>query len=124
MPSNAVTDRVKECDVWLFRELYFVLADFADDPQNTISRIGGGRISIPDDRGNDLHRFRRAIVENYPDLATSLEVMQVATEIDGILDRRSRGGEGFEEWFWTNKGFLRHDDWLRIRELARDFLIR
>ena len=121
---SAVTQRIKECDMWLFRELYFVLADFADDPQNTISRIGGGRISIPEDRANDLHHFRRAIVENYPHLAAGLEVIQVATEIDAILARRNRDGEGFEKWFWTNKGFLQHDDWLTIRDIARNFLIR
>lgn len=37
---------IDECDIWLFRELYAVLGNFADIPQNSISRIGGGRISI------------------------------------------------------------------------------
>lgn len=115
--------RIDDCDIWLFRELYAVLASFADKPQNSISRIGGGRISIPDDQGNDLGHFRQVILEKYPDVA-GLEVMRVATEIDAILSRRSFGGEAFDEYFWTNAGFQRHEDWLRIRELARAFLIR
>jgi hypothetical protein len=79
----AVTDKLKECDFWLFRELYFVLAAFADDPQNTIDRIGAGHIAIPEDLANHLDNFRRAILDNYSDLA-NLEVMRVATEIDAI----------------------------------------
>jgi hypothetical protein len=118
-----VADRIDERDIWLFRELYFVLASFADTPEDTISRIGGGRISIPEDQANDLDHFRRVILERYPE-ATSLEVMRVATEIDAILSRRSLGGEAFDEHFWTNAGFQRHEDWLKIRELARAFLIR
>jgi hypothetical protein len=118
-----MTVGIQECDVWLFRELYFALAAFADDPQNTISRIGGGRISIPDDQANDLHNFLRCILEKYPDLA-SLAVMRVATDIDEIFSRRSLGDEAFDEWFWTNEGFQRHEDWLKIRELTRGFLIR
>ncbi len=61
--------RIDDCDIWLFRELYAVLASFADKPQNSISRIGGGRISIPDDQGNDLGHFRQVILEKYPDVA-------------------------------------------------------
>jgi hypothetical protein len=118
-----VADRIEECDLWLFRELYFVLAAFADDPQYTIDRIGGGRISIPDDQANDLDHFRRCILDKYPGLA-GLQVMRVATEIDAILSQRSRGGERFDEWFWTNEGFRRDGDWLKIRKLARTFLIR
>ncbi len=116
-------DRIKECDFWLFHELYFVLAAFADEPRNTIDRIGGGRISIPEDQANHLDHFRRCILERYPD-SHGLAVMRVVTEIDEILTRRSRGGEAFDESFWTNKGFERHEDWLKIRELVRAFLIR
>ena len=115
--------QIKECDVWLFRELYSVLAAFADEPQYTIDRIGAGQIAIPDDQASHLHHFRRAILENYPDLA-NLEVVRAATEIDAIIDRRSRGGEAFDESFWTNEGFKDHVDWLKIRRIARDFLVR
>jgi orotate phosphoribosyltransferase len=59
--------RIDERDMCLFRELYSVLACFADDPQNSISRIGGGRISVPDDQANHLDHFLRAILEKYPD---------------------------------------------------------
>lgn len=113
-------DRIDGADVWLVRELYAVLGALADDPRNTISRIGGGRVSIPEDQANDLHEFRRCILAKYPELS----LMRVAAEIDDILSRRSRGGELFEELFWTNAAFERHDDWRKIRALARAFLIR
>ena len=115
--------RIDESDVWLLRELYYVLAAFADAPQNTIDRIGGGRISIPEDQANDLDHFLRCILEKYPDSA-QLAIIRVAIEIDAILSRRSRGGDAFDERFWTNAGFLRHEGWQRIREIAREFLIR
>jgi hypothetical protein len=118
-----MADRIEECDLWWFRELYFVLAAFADDPEYTISRIGGGSISIPDDQATHLDHFRRCILEKYPG-CSDFEVMRVAREIDAILSRRSRGGEAFDAQFWTNAGFQRHEDWLTIRELAREFLIR
>lgn len=114
---------IDERDYWCFGQLYSVLAAFADEPSNTISRIGGGRISIPDDQANDLHIFRTTILEKYPD-AADLEVMQVAAEIDDILLKYSRGGESFDEWFWTNKGFMEHPDWEKIRGLSRAFLVR
>ena len=114
---------VQECDLWWFGELYSVLAAFADEPTNTISRIGGGRISIPEDQANHLHNFRNCILAKYP-AAADLQVMRVVAEIDAILDRYSLGGESFDEWFWTNKGFMKHPDWDKIRELARAHLVR
>lgn len=118
-----MADRIHERDMWWFRELYGVLACFADDPRNSISRIGGGRISVPEDQASHLDHFLRVILENYPD-AADLAVVRVAKEMDAVLSRRSRGGEAFDEFFWTNVGFQRHDDWLTIRELSRAFLIR
>jgi hypothetical protein len=114
---------IRECDLWWFRELYAVLAAFADEPTNTINRIGGGRISIPEDQANDLHQFRRCILETYPH-AADFEVMKVVAEIDGIFDRRNADGKSFDQAFWTNRGFQRHSDWDKIRELARAFLVR
>lgn len=114
---------IEECDLWWFRELYSVLAAFADEPGNTITRIGDGRISIPEDQAEDLVHFRECILTKYPG-AADLLVMQVAGEIDAILDRKSRGGEAFDEWFWTNDGFQQHTDWSTIRERARAFLLR
>ena len=114
---------INDGDLWLFRELYFVLAALADEPTNTISRIGGGRISIPEDQANDLDHFRRAILAKYP-AAAELHVMRVVAEIDAILGRKSRGAASFEEAFWTNNGFLRHPDWNNIRAMARAFLVR
>jgi hypothetical protein len=119
----SMSARIDERDMCLFRELYDVLVCFADDPQNSISRIGGGRISVPDDQANHLDHFLRAILEKYPD-ATDLTVVRVAKEIDAVFGRRSLGGEAFDESFWTNAGFQRHEDWVRIRGLARAFLIR
>jgi hypothetical protein len=114
---------IQECDFWLFGQLYSVLAAFADDPANVIIRIGGGRISIPNDQANDLDHFRKAILGRYPE-AADLQVMKVVAEIDEILDRYSLGGESYDEWFWTNAGFERHLVWDKIRELARAFLVR
>ena len=118
-----MNDRVDECDYWCFGQLYSVLAAFADDPTNAISRIGGRRISIPEDQANELHNFRTTILAKYPD-AADLEVMRVVSEIDEILSKHSLGGESFDEWFWTNKGFMEHPDWEKIRELSRAFLVR
>jgi len=119
----SILGEIKERDFGLFRELYSVLAAFADDPNSVILRIGGGRISIPVDQANDLHNFYRAIVANYPD-AADLQVIKVASKIDKMLDDRSADGELFDPTFWKNSGFMRHPDWADIRELAREFLIR
>ena len=119
----ATVNDVQECDLWWFGELYSVLAAFADEPANVIGRVGGGRISIPEDQANHLDNFRRCILAKYP-RAADLQVMRVVAEIEVILARRSLGGESFEEWFWTNGGFQRHPDWVKIRELARAFLVR
>jgi hypothetical protein len=113
---------IQDSDVWLFGQLYSILANFADDPQAVISRFGGG-ISIPDDQGEDFYQFRRTILDRYPNLA-DLEIMRITGEIDAIFDRHSPIGKASGDWFWTNKGFLRHDDWLDIRAMARAFLIR
>ena len=103
---------IRECDYWLFGQLYSVLADFADDPENVINRLGG--ISIQDDLTNHSAHFRTSILEKYPN-AADLEVMRVVTEINEILSRYSRDGESFDEWFWTNRGFMTHFDWDKIR---------
>lgn len=118
-----MANRIEDADVWLVRELYFALAAFADAPQYTISRIGGGRISIPEDQANDLDYFMRCVLEKYP-WSEELSLMRVVSEIDVILTRRSVDGDAFDESFWTNEGFSGHPDWLQIRELARAFLIR
>lgn len=115
-----MVDDIRECDYWWFGQLYSVLADFADDPENTISRLG--RISIQDDLANHLDHFRTCILEKYPK-AVDLEVMRVVTEINEILSRYSRGGESSDEWFWTNRGFMTHFDWDKIRKLARAHLV-
>jgi hypothetical protein len=118
-----MTSGIQECDFWALGELYSVLAAFADGPTNVISRIGGGRISIPEDQANHLHNYYDLLRSKYPD-AANMEVMKVVAEVDAILDRNSLGGESFDEWFWTNGGFERHDDWIKIRELSRAFLLR
>ena len=82
-----------------------------------------GRIAIQDDSANQLANFRGVILEKHPPLG-HLEVLHIAAEIDAIFDRRSGGGESFDESFWTNAGFERHEDWLKIRAMARRFLIR
>ncbi|AMV40470.1 hypothetical protein VT85_26345 (plasmid) [Planctomyces sp. SH-PL62] len=114
--------RIEDCDLWWFRELYSILAAFADAPENTIARIGGG-VSVPDDQAEDLDHFRGCILAKYPD-ARDLAVMKVVEEVDAILERRSLGGEAFEEGFWTNQGFREHPDWKAIRGRARSFLLR
>jgi hypothetical protein len=115
-------NEVEEVDIWWFRELYAILAAFADDPSNTISRLGGGTASVPEDQAEDLGHFRRCVLSKYPQ-AGGLRVMRVIAEIDAILDRKGRGGESFEEWFWTIEGFRHHPDWARIREMSRSFLL-
>jgi hypothetical protein len=114
-------DAIAERDIWWFRELYAILAAFADEPGNTISRIGEG-VSVPDDQAETLHHFRRCILASYPD-AAGLAVMRVVGEIDAILDRRSLKGQDFDSSFWTNQGFREHCDWESIRALAREFLL-
>src|SRR4051812_24081354 len=114
---------IREDHVWWFGEIYSVLAAFADKPEYAISRIGEGRISIPDDQANDLGNFLRVILESYP-AAIDLHVVKAAAKIDAILTRKSAGGEAFDEWFWTNAGFERHPEWKEIRSIAREFLLR
>ena len=62
-------NNIRERDFWSLCELYSVLAAFADDPTNVVSRMGGGRICIPEDQANHLHNFRTTILEKYPDVA-------------------------------------------------------
>jgi hypothetical protein len=114
---------IQESDLWSFGELYSVLTVFADDPTKAIIRIGGARISIPEDQANHLDHYYNLLIAKYPD-AADLAVMKVVGQIDAILDRKSRGGESFDEWFWSNAGFERHPDWITIRELSREFLLR
>jgi hypothetical protein len=114
--------RIEDGDLWWFRELYSILVAFADDPQNTIARIGGG-VSVAEDQAEDLHHFRGCILAKYPD-ARDLAVMKVVEEIAAILDRRRPGGEAFGEGFWTNQGIRGHHDWQAIRGQARSFLQR
>lgn len=114
---------IKDSHIFWFGELYSVLAAFADEPTNVISRIGGGRISIPEDQANHLDHYRKCILETYPD-AASLDLMKVVTRIDAILGNRSLGGDACDESFWTNSGFMHHPDWACIRQMAREYLIR
>jgi hypothetical protein len=117
-----VVGLIEDCDLWWFRELYAILAAFADEPGNTIARIGES-ISVPEDQAEDLAHFRSCILAKYP-AASGLAVMGVVEGIDAILDRRSRGGDGFEEGFWSNQGFREHPDWQEIRDRSRLFLLR
>jgi len=114
---------VEERDLWSFGELYAVLVAFADAPGQVIGRIGGGRISIPEDQANHLDQYYNYLLAKYP-AAADLELMKVVAEIDTLLGQKSRGGELFDESFWTNDGFQDHPDWIKIREKARAFLLR
>jgi hypothetical protein len=114
---------IKESHYWVFGEIYSVLAAFADDPNNVISRIGGGRIRVAEDQASHLHEMLRTIVENYSD-ADELEVIRVARKIHAMLAERSANGDLFDPTFWKNSGFIRHPDWADIRDRAREFLIR
>lgn len=114
---------LREDDLWMFGQLYAVLVEFADSPTKTITRIGGGRISIPEDQANHLGNYYQLILEKYPDVA-NLELMKTVAKIDLILSDKSRGGASFDEEFWSNAGFREHPDWATIRDLARAFLLR
>jgi hypothetical protein len=114
---------IEESDLWWFGMLYDAVIAFADAPENTISRIGGGRINVTDDFANQLWSYSELILKKYP-TAADLAIMRLIAEFDEILTRRSRGRDGFEEKFWTNRAFQRHPDWYRIRERAREFLLR
>jgi hypothetical protein len=120
---QSLLESIEGCDFSLFGELYAVVTAFADAPENTISRTGGGRISVTDDYANHLANFRKCILEKYPGAADAA-IMQLVEELDSILTRRSFGGEAFEEEFWTNEAFQRHPDWQMIREKAWEFLLR
>ncbi len=113
--------RIQEHDLWWFRELYSILAAFADEPENSIARLNG--VSVPEDQAEDLHHFRDCILSKYPD-ATRFAVMEVVEEINSILDRRSLQGGDLDVNFWTNQGFASHPDWKTIRGWARAFLLR
>lgn len=114
---------IKESHYWLFGQIYSVLTDIADDPNNVISRIGGGRIRVAADRASDLHEGLRAILSHYPE-AADLAVIKVAQRIQTMLNERGADGELFDPSFWKNSGFIRHSDWADIRDIAREFLIR
>lgn len=116
-------DGIKDSDIWWFGELYSILVAFADEPTNVLSRIGGGRISVPEDHANHLDVYRKCVLQTYPE-AANLDLMKVVTRIDAILRSRSLDGEAFDESFWTNSGFMHHADWVDIRRLAREYLIR
>ena len=118
-----MTISIDEPDFSWLREVYDVLAAIADAPANTIGRIGGGKIFVADDLANHLDHFLQCMQTKYPESET-LTVINVARQIDDILTRRSRGGESFDEWFWTNDGFENHADWNTIREMSREFLAR
>lgn len=119
-----MTIEIEECDLWWFRELVFVLAAIADDPENTIARIGGGEIDVGEDLGEDLNHFLvDCILAKYPE-AEGLAVVQAAWEIESALARKSLGGEAFEKEFWSNASFRDHPEWRAIRGRAREFLMR
>ncbi|OJW17878.1 MAG: hypothetical protein BGO49_30790 [Planctomycetales bacterium 71-10] len=116
---------IEECDLWWFRELTSVLGAFADDPEHTISRVGGGgEIAIGEDLAEDLHHYLvDCILAKYPE-AAGLAIVQAAREIESALARKSFGGEAFEEDFWSNASFRDHPEWEAIRDRARAFLMR
>lgn len=115
---------IEECDLWWFRELMYVLAALADDPEHTIARLGGGKIDVGEDLAEDLHHFLvDCIVAKYPE-AAGLAVVQAAGEIESALGRMSLGGEAFREEFWSNVSFRDHPEWKAIRDRARLFLMR
>lgn len=114
---------IAESDRHFFGFLYTVIADFADAPDLAISRISGGRFFVADDLASTLSNYYRLVHNKYP-AAADLELMQFAAKLDAIFASRSRGGNGFDEMFWTNEGFQNHPDWQRIREEARTFLMR
>ena len=118
-----ILNDIKEPHYWLFGEIYSVLSAFAEDPNNVILRIGGGRINVAEDQAHHLHETLRTIAAHYAD-AADLEVMKVTQKIDKILEQRSADGELFDPTFWKNSGFMRHPDWADIRDIARAFLIR
>lgn len=121
--ATAMRHDINSQDLWLFLDVYSVLAAFADDPNRVISRIGAGQIGVADDQANQLHNTLRAIAAKYPG-AEDLELIQVAWQIDGLLAERSANEELVDPTFWRNSGFVRHPDWAEIRDLARRFLLR
>ena len=119
-----MTIAIEECDLWWFRELVSALAALADDPEQTISRIGGGRVDVGEDLAEDLHHFLvDCILAKYPD-AAGLDVVRTAREIEAALERKAPGGEAFEPGFWSNASFRGHPEWEAIRGRARAFLTR
>jgi hypothetical protein len=118
-----LTIAIEECDFWWFGELYGVVVAFADAPEHTIGRIGGGQIAVPEDQAEDLRHFRECILNKYPS-AAGLAIMRLTAEFDEILAGRNPSGPGFERAFWTNEAFQRHPDWQMIRRKSQEFLLR
>jgi hypothetical protein len=114
---------ISESDVYLFEMIYSVLIVFALEPQMGIQRVGGNRIAVADDQANQLGNFYDLVMQKYPH-AADFEVMRATAKINAILSDRSFGSPGFDEWFWTNRGFQQHPDWDAIRVVAREFLLR
>lgn len=119
---QAVEIDIKEDDLWLVRDLYQAIGAFADVPKRTIDQIGNGKISIPEDQAIEFDNCFNRLREKYPNF-TKLRIMLMAEKIKKILDLRSHENEGFDEWFWTNRGFQMHPDWNVIREISRDILL-
>ena len=113
---------IAEEHYWWFQHTYALLGRLADLPENTIARVGGGRISIPEDQGIELGQFRQCIHSWYSD-ATDMAVVSVVDCVHTILARCSRNGETFDGSFWTNGGYREHSDWDEIRRLVRAFLV-
>ena len=101
----------------------FANSRFGRSSEDAISRIGGGQISVSKDLAEDLALFRDCILKKYR-LAEGLAIMRLFSEFVSILERRSRGGQDYEEEFWTNESFQQHPDWRLIRRKSREFLLR
>jgi hypothetical protein len=112
---------VEEQHWWWFRQVHDVLLDFAEDPDNILSRMG--QINVAEDLACSLHESMKSIRSLYPD-GIAPELMKAATKVDHVLAAKSLGGTAFEEDFWTNGAFGRHPDWVQIREICRDFLLK
>ena len=100
---------VNDDQLWWFHMIDECIFNLADKPQNTISRIGGGKIDVSDDIANDLDSYFSAIKSNHAyltDMNYFKSVSAILEEIDDVTN-------------WTNDAFINDAKWKEIRIKAK-----
>jgi len=95
--------------LWWFHMVDECIFSLADKPENTISRIGGGKIDVGDDIANDLGSFLDLIKSNY-DFTSGSDYLTAVSHIMDKVDVITK---------WSNDDYVNDAGWMEIREMAR-----